>query len=89
MTVITAEQARRMMSNELPMWTVYDHPLDYPSGYIARKWIVAPDHSEPIRTNEVVTHTDLYELRELMINRGLMCLARSPEDDPAIVETWL
>ena len=28
------------VSDALEMWVVYDHPLDHPDGFIARRWLV-------------------------------------------------
>lgn len=72
----------------LSMWTVYDHPLDYPEKYVARQFIVAASGPRP--TASIIIADDLETLREtLCFEMHLACLTRSPEDDPKIVETWL
>jgi hypothetical protein len=75
------DQARRLFP---PMWIVYDHPRDYPFGYIARLWYgMTP-------TAHVWTAPSLVLLREFIVEcGGSMPLARKPEDDPCIVETWV
>jgi hypothetical protein len=70
----------------LHMWTVYDHPSDYPDGYIARLFII--DSRNPRATSVSVTAPTLEEVRKLL-PPGLYRLHRSPEDEPQIVETWL
>lgn len=74
------------MSEGLPMWTVYDHPTDYPNEFVARKSIVT---NVVYMTDELLRQDDLEELRKDLAGRGLICMQRSPEDDAKIVEVWL
>ena len=67
----------------LTTWTVYDHPRDFPHCYVARRF----EGERP--TGDLVVAADLDALRQQLIERGLVCLDRDPEDDPAIMETWL
>lgn len=69
----------------LPMWTIYDHPTDYPDGFIARLCLTLP--SLRMTRNVMVAET-LVALRS-RLPLGLVCLARAPDDDKTIVETWL
>lgn len=71
----------------LSLWTVYDHPRDYPHGYIARRWEI--ERTGPEATDDVLHAHDLESIREHLRNLGLTCLARHAEDEPQIVETWL
>jgi hypothetical protein len=72
----------------LAMWTVYDHPPDYPDKFIARRFEV--DRDGPRVTPSIIIADDLDKLRHaLCFEMGLTVLTRSPEDDPCIVETWL
>ena len=71
----------------LRMWTVYRHPKDYPSKYVARLFEVDSDGPRP--TGSIVIAETLERLREEMMQMGLVMLTRSPGDDPVIVETWL
>jgi len=66
----------------IDIWTVYDHPSDWPHGFVARKFVL----DQP--TNEVFKASTLGQLRA-MLPEGLTCLARSEQDDPVIVECWL
>lgn len=70
----------------LAIWTVYDHPTDFPDWYVARKHVVAAGGTVP--TDQVVKARTLDEVRELL-PPGLVCLTRSRCDDPKIVESWL
>lgn len=74
------------MSDDLPMWTVYDHPADFPDTFVARKWLVGAKGPRP--TPDGVTG-ELENIRAFLHDLGLVCLARSDEDDSTIVETWL
>jgi len=67
----------------LVMWTIYDHPSDWPNFYVARKWI----GEEPM--NVVLLDADLDRLRETLARKGLVKLMRNEGDDPVILETWL
>lgn len=75
------------MSGALEMWTVYDHPRDFPEYFVARKFLVEERQTRP--TAQIVACGQLAPLREWLAERGLVPLARNDEDDPCIVETWL
>jgi hypothetical protein len=67
----------------LSMWTIYDHPRDYPHSYVARRF----ELDKP--TGDFTLSPDLEWLRAQFIARGLICLPRDAADDPVIVETWI
>lgn len=71
----------------LSMWTIYDHPTDYPAGFIARRFEVDGSGARP--TRDVITSDDLDALRAQLVRHGLTPLSRALGDDPKIVETWL
>jgi len=76
------------MSDALQMWTLYDHPADLPDcPYVARLFEVGSDGVKA--TTMTLWSESLDELRASMTSQGLTCLARSPEDDPKIIEVWL
>lgn len=66
----------------LALWTVYDSPTDLPGRFVARKWLL----DQP--TNDLLEDKTLDGLRA-KLPPGLTCLARLPQDDPKIVETWV
>ena len=76
------------MSDKLAMWTIYDHPSDYPNNFVARKFVIG-DGSEPVITKEMMVCPSLTAIREMLAELGLSCITRSEDDDPKIVETWL
>ena len=72
----------------LAMWTIYDHPNDYPNYFVARRFEVSS--AGPVATESIVVAADLEKLRDMFeFEMHLTCLARSPEDDPKIIEVWL
>lgn len=71
----------------LTMWTVYDHPLDFPDEFIARKWEV--DAGGPRMTSECIASPDIDAIRIALQAKGLVKLMRQDDDDPVIVEVWL
>jgi hypothetical protein len=71
----------------LHLWTVYDHPRDYPDSYVARLMLIGR-RGVIQRTNAMYTADSLDELRSLL-PPGLTCLPRHEEDDPVILEVWI
>lgn len=72
----------------LRMWTVYDHPSDYPDKFVARLFEV--DAAGPRPSASIIVCDDLARLRDMLaFELHLVCLMRNPEDDAKIVETWL
>lgn len=69
------------MTEGLEIWTVYDHPRDFPDEFVARLWI------NDQRTDTLVRGRTLDEVREL-IPFDLTRMPRMEGDDPVIVETW-
>jgi hypothetical protein len=74
------------LGQHLPMWVVYNHPKDFPEGFIARLHLAVDGRTLP--TAAVQRAGTLAELRDLL-PRGLVRIARNPQDDPVILETWL
>lgn len=71
------------MSEGLSIWTIYDHPKDFPDQFVARLFV----GEEP--SNIVLVSEDIEQLRAALASNGLTVLCRSPSDDPKIVEVWL
>jgi hypothetical protein len=70
---------------DLILWTVYDHPSDYPAHFVLRGYSTRKDVTLPW----CALFESLDELRQEMIEAGRVCLDREPGDDPVIVETWI
>lgn len=67
----------------LSLWTVYDHPRDFPQSFVARRFEL-----DQVTTDFIIA-PDLQTLRDLLMNKGLSCIPRDPKDEAHIVETWL
>lgn len=72
------------------LYTIYDHPSDYPEHFVARRWSLVgnQDPARPDPGPVVAIGLTLDEVRGLL-PRGLTCIGRDAGDDPVIVETWL
>jgi hypothetical protein len=70
----------------LSIWTVYDHPRDYPNSWVARRFEIS--NKGVGITREMFLADTLEELR-VLLPVGLVRLNRQASDDPKIVETWL
>ena len=77
------------MSSEASLWfaVIYRHPLDYPGKYVVRGQVARP--GGVVADPEPVGVVDTLEEARALIPEGLVCLARSPEDQPQIVESWV
>jgi hypothetical protein len=73
----------------LSTWTIYDHPLDYPAGFVARRFESGKGNPEPVPTPDAITATKLKPLRDCFHRAGLVALARFDADHPSVVEVWL
>jgi hypothetical protein len=71
----------------LSVWTVYDHPSDWPGGFVARRH-EAHDNNTVVATADVV-YADTLEAVRAKLPPGMYPIARSPNDDPVIVESWI
>jgi hypothetical protein len=72
--------------NKLSLWTVYDHPVDFPNSYVARRFEVNADG--PVATGDLI-QGELDAIRKSFHQAGLTCLTRNEGDEPQIVESWL
>jgi hypothetical protein len=69
------------------LWTVYDSPEGYAGKFVGRQLgIIRGDG--PRFTGQLVVASTLERLRR-MLPPGLACIARSEDDEPTIVETWM
>lgn len=69
----------------LPMWTVFDHPKDYATGFVARFAFTLPALE---KTQFAIFGPTLDAVRNAL-PEGLVCLSRCEGDDPNIVEVWM
>lgn len=72
----------------LYIYTIYDHPLDYPSTYVIRRDSILA--GQAVRDPDYnFENPDLAICREEMMKMGLTCLNRQQDDDPVILESWI
>lgn len=74
------------MNDHLSIWTIYDHPRDFPHSYVARRFEIRGP--EPIATDDIVIG-ELSNIRLHFHRAGLTCLPRQTGDEAKIVECWL
>jgi hypothetical protein len=74
------------MNDALPMWTIYDHPSDYPAGYVARQWLI--QGGTVVSTDVLLYSSEVEPIRRQLSAVGLVRVPRSDGDDPVILETW-
>ena len=72
----------------LSTWTIFDHPIDCPEAFIARRFEVGGHSPMPLATTDAIVG-DLDVIRESMARVGLACITRDVNDHPNVVETWL
>jgi hypothetical protein len=84
---IMSQQWEAQQQGILSLWSIYDHPKDFPDDFVARMFHVDKSGSHP--TNKLMVGPSLNQLRATMQRAGLTCLTRNKEDPPQIVETWL
>lgn len=68
---------------DLVIYTIYDHPKDYPNHFVVRRW----DFDKLIPLDCKLADS-LNAARDL-IPRSCIRLERSSDDDPTVVENWL
>ena len=65
------------------MWTIYDRPLDYPDGFIARLFL----NDRP--TDKVFKSKDIDNIRLKLKMLGKVKIPRHRDDPPSVVEIWM
>jgi len=66
-----------------PLYVIYDHPSDYPWGFVCRVW-----QGELAEFTPFAIARTLEEIRR-RLPPGMVCLGRYEQDDPAIREVWI
>jgi hypothetical protein len=77
-------------NSQLPMWTIYWSPDDYPDMFVLRPHYVqcGPGATENITPGEAQLFDNLDDARRA-VPPGLVRLDRNVEDDKSVVETWV
>jgi hypothetical protein len=76
----------KLPASALTVWVIYNSPRDHPG-----KWVL---RAQDANRDGVRPHDDCYVCESLEQARaylpwGVVKLARHPEDDPVIYETWV
>ena len=67
-----------------PIWTIYDHPRDYPEHFVVRVFYGLEKESQ------ADTFDTLEDARRFVLQQGgSFNLHRKEEDDPVIAESWI
>jgi len=79
------DRALRLARQQFPpIWVIYDHPRDYPDGYVVRVWYGM--HAWP----EATRVATIDAAREYAQRCGACVLMpRDASDDPVIAESWI
>jgi hypothetical protein len=70
------------------MYTIYDHPLDFPHSFVVRRWTIDGGHEPKPDELPFAVGPSLDAVRDVL-PVGLICLPRQEGDEPQVVETWL
>ena len=71
----------------LEMFTIYDHPSDFPDHFVLRRWVItSPGQAHP---SLAAKFFDTIEEAREAVPPGLIRTERTENDDPTIVETWI
>jgi hypothetical protein len=84
---VVAEQYAAAQRGVLSVWTIYERPLDWPDGYVARRF--ESSKGGYVATASELRCGDLDKLRDVFEGAGLVSMTPAVEDDPDIVETWM
>jgi hypothetical protein len=87
MTRKAGEAARAKPKDSLPVYTIFDHPLDYPDHFVLRV-SYALRTGQPI-PGELIGIAKTLEGARKMLPPGLTCVGREAADEVQIVESWL
>lgn len=76
------------MSLELPIYTIYDHPSDYPEHFVVRKCTVTDgavimDEKLHLQSNSIEM------IHRILQSEGLIFMPRSKNDDAVIIGNYI
>lgn len=70
----------------LMIWTLYDHPRDYPSGYVLRPTAVLAGVT---LFSPIVWYASTPEELEAILPDGVIRMGPQEGDDPVILSVWM
>ena len=69
--------------------TVYDHPQDFPRGYVARAHIIAHGGKAAYASQMIYIGRETLDEVRAAIPADMVKMIRHPQDDPVIIETYV
>ena len=79
-----------MNKDILNAWVLYKKPIDYPEGFIARRFIMDVPTSDTITSKSLdILHEKVEAWFRMYGMTPHLRLPRHKDDDPAILETWI
>lgn len=73
----------------MSMWTVYDHPTDFPNVFVARRIEIVVGQLEPEATGDIYIAHDIAQMNQHFERLGLSFLSRQEADEPQIMGVWM
>ena len=92
---LTNDEFRRLINNgrrsrmASVIVTVYDHPQDFPHGYVARAHIIAHGGKAAYVSPMIYVGRETLDEVRAAIPPDMVKMIRHPQDDPAILETYI
>jgi len=77
-----------MSTEDFNIWTLYDHPADFPDSYVARRFSGMTGKA----TDQTIigeTPGEILVKIQAVDPNACMFIPRSPNDDPVIMGTWI
>jgi hypothetical protein len=73
---------------DFKVYTVYNHPTDYPDDYVVRTWSSADGKPTP-DLELFMQNKDLNVIREKLQSMGLFRIDEDGSEDGVILESWI
>jgi hypothetical protein len=70
----------------MAMWAIYENPIDFPAGYVLRKWLIGDEGT--VHPGPGSRHSTLSEARAALPPGVERAPGPSVHDDPTVIEIW-
>lgn len=75
---------------ELVIYTLYNHPVDYPDEFVIRRFTVSKGSNLPVPDNELFFRSiSLQKCQDKMKEMRLYRMLRDNSDEPKIIESYI
>jgi hypothetical protein len=81
-------QLARPVDCVLVFWTIYDHPKDYPKGYVLRAGFIVKGSRRMLMSTTAWYAATSAEL-EALLPGGVIKMGPQDGDDPVILSVWM